>query len=229
MNALDRLHCAAQAAMAGRYEEALQEYIWFHHHALEENPALRGVRRSFALAYWLQLGEEYPPARQSLMSIRDQKAQQLLDGLEDRELFNDVASINRHAEEESATYRLFVSLRQASPELARNCAGIAMPAILKSGDYELARSYAPDPAASIDRIATKLNNDMQRAKEIPDVERRAARRDAHVRIYAKDVRMLLDIFRETGSCGLAETLRRRALDLVADDAARQKADELLGV
>lgn len=40
MTAQERLHVAHLAAIEGKHEEALTEYIWFHDHALEEQPSL---------------------------------------------------------------------------------------------------------------------------------------------------------------------------------------------
>ena len=39
-----------------------------------------GVRLSFALSYWEQLGEVYPPALTALKKTRDDKTALLLDG-----------------------------------------------------------------------------------------------------------------------------------------------------
>jgi hypothetical protein len=47
---------AAMSAKQGNYEEALRDHLWFHEHALEQVPALAGVRLSFALAAWVKLG-----------------------------------------------------------------------------------------------------------------------------------------------------------------------------
>ena len=44
-----------------RYAEALERFLWFHDHALEHNPGMAGVRLSFALSYWKNLGDVYPP------------------------------------------------------------------------------------------------------------------------------------------------------------------------
>ncbi len=96
MTAKERLRAARDAARDGRYAEALSEYIWFHNHALEEMPSLRGVRRSFALGYWLELAAAYPPARAALKGVRDEKTKRLLEGAEDWELFNDALPSIRH-------------------------------------------------------------------------------------------------------------------------------------
>jgi hypothetical protein len=59
------------------YEEALQRQIWYFNHALEYEPAQVGVRLSFALSDWVELGRTYPKARQVLVQIRDHDMQLL--------------------------------------------------------------------------------------------------------------------------------------------------------
>jgi hypothetical protein len=36
----------------GKHQEALDRFIWFHEHALENDRGMTGVRLSFALSYW---------------------------------------------------------------------------------------------------------------------------------------------------------------------------------
>jgi hypothetical protein len=42
--------------------------IWFYHHVLECDDALVGVRLSFVLGEWVELGGKYPPARDTATS-----------------------------------------------------------------------------------------------------------------------------------------------------------------
>ncbi|HTD86247.1 MAG TPA: serine/threonine-protein kinase, partial [Candidatus Binatia bacterium] len=64
---------AKEQRQHGEYEQALQRHIWYHNHALEFEPSLTGVRLSFALAEWIELGRRYPRARRALIEIRDEK------------------------------------------------------------------------------------------------------------------------------------------------------------
>ncbi|HKB15254.1 MAG TPA: hypothetical protein VKF62_04275, partial [Planctomycetota bacterium] len=48
----------------GKYEEALQKHIWIHEHSLEQDAAFVGVRLSYALSDWIELGAKYPKARE---------------------------------------------------------------------------------------------------------------------------------------------------------------------
>jgi hypothetical protein len=75
----------------GQYEEALQRHIWYHNHALEYDQGQTGVRLSFALSQWVELGRRYPKAKQALIEIRDCDTQKLAGGEGYFNLFRDYA------------------------------------------------------------------------------------------------------------------------------------------
>jgi hypothetical protein len=226
MNAHERFHLAVQMSQDGRYGEALREFEWFHHHALEEEPALRGVRLSYALESWLDLGRIYPEAMDSLLSVRDSKTRQLVQGTRTWDLFHDVVAINETLDQAIATYELFVAIRQQAPEFARECAHVAMPAILNSKDYPLARAYIPQPEASIQWVTARLNEDVDWAQKESD-ENREMRLDAFVHIYAEEISRILIVFRQTESAELAASLYELALRLVDDESVKARVGELL--
>src|SRR5687768_379355 len=74
----------------GKYQEALDRHLWFHDHALEHDEAMYGVRLSFALSSWQDLGKKYPPASKALEETRDKKAAVLKEGKGSKEIFHDV-------------------------------------------------------------------------------------------------------------------------------------------
>src|SRR5262245_56849046 len=139
MDPQERLKLAQAAADEGRYAEALREHIWIHEHALEHEPAFYGVRLSFALAYWVELAKVYPEARRALEEIRDRKIERLRRGEGDRGTFHDVESINEHLQCERSTSDLFTGMASDFPALASRCADLALAALVKTEDYELAR------------------------------------------------------------------------------------------
>ena len=85
-------------AMAKRYEDALAKHLWFHQNALKHEPALYGVRLSFALSYWEKLGNKYPPALASLKAVRDEARQAVttVKPKEAKELFHDFIAIRAY-------------------------------------------------------------------------------------------------------------------------------------
>lgn len=221
MTAQERLQAARMAAQEGRFSEALSEYIWFHEHALEERPSLHGVRLSFALGYWLELAEQYPPARAALQSVLDEKTARLERGDQDWELFNDVTAINRESGKDEATYDLFVLINKANPAFAARCVEVAMPAIVKAADFTLARSFIRDPEKSVEQLASRLIEGIEWANRSLHPERQADITDHKIRLYAEEVGMLTQIVHMSGDSERADALLEQAISLVGSPALQE--------
>ncbi len=125
----------------GHYEEALQRLTWYFNHVLEYDPDQVGVRRSFTLSDWVELGRSYPKARQALIDIRDQEIQNFIEStppsplLSDIsgaipgfsrvrkqsrfELFQDISSINGYLGDDDANRALIKTLVAKDPRLAQ--------------------------------------------------------------------------------------------------------------
>jgi hypothetical protein len=217
-NARDRLNAARQAAREGRHEEALRELLWFHHHALEENRALAGVRLSYALYYWLDLGKAYPPAQQALLDLREQKAQTLLRGEGDRSLFHDLSAIDDRLGQARATYDVYLALAERFPALAAECAKLALPAIVAAKDYLLADRIRSDPEARIRTSARMLRHDIQYIKHRRFT--RAPQRWASIKGYTESARRDAEITAGIGQQAEARRLLALAIDLIHDPSLR---------
>ncbi len=225
MNAHDRLHAAQAAAREGRHAAALREYVWFHDNALKEEPALYGVRLSFALAYWMDLAESYPEARRKLEEIRDRKTATLAAGKGDHALFHDVTSINRSLDEETETYRLFKKLLVSAPLNATAWGDLAREAIVKAGDFKLAAKYSDHPEDALLRYSASLNADV--ARPVADPTQRRRRLDAFAHIYADRVGMRIAILKGLGKIEDAEACRDWAIALVDSKPVRNSVRDLL--
>lgn len=219
MDIRNRYQRAQEAAREGRHEEALREYLWFHEHALEIEPSLYGVRLSFALAAWLDLGHAYPPALDALKRVRDEKTRRLLASEGGRELFHDVEAINEHLDDDEATYELFQKLQTVDPELASTCASLAMRAIVQARDYDLASRYIADPEEELRNWSVVLNEDIADLAKEPPQE--APVQDAYVHIYAERVRLLLAILNGVGERARAEAVHKAALESVDSVVVRE--------
>lgn len=153
-------------ARAGRYEDALAKHLWFHREALKVAPGFYGVRLSYALAFWTELGRRYPPALAALRGERDAAVARLRGGTGARNDFADVASINEHLDEEAATSELFGWLDANNPALARNAYGIAQRSLVQAKNYALAGKYL-DPKRSTEAMlrAYRTNLELSRRPE----------------------------------------------------------------
>lgn len=225
MNANDRYKNAQAAARQGRYEEALREHIWFHDHALDEERSLYGVRLSFALADWIELGKVYPPALVALRAIRDAKAIRLQNSDGNRALFHDVESINEWLKEHESTYQLFVHLLKMNPAMAQECVDLAMPSIVHAKDFDLARTFIKDPEGAVRKWSRLLNDDVaDLAREPP---RKAPVQEAYVHYYAQRVRLLLAVLNGVGDRALAESIRETAVTSIESLSVREAVDTAL--
>jgi hypothetical protein len=136
---------------AGRFHDALAKHLWFHHNALKYRPSLYGVRLSFALGSWAELGKKHPPALQALKDVRDETGTRIREGKGNREDFHDFSSINEVLGDEHTTAELFVWLDQNNSGLAKLSYDVAQRALIQTGQYQLCGKYI-DSKASVRMI-----------------------------------------------------------------------------
>jgi hypothetical protein len=181
---------AQRDTSAGHYEDALAKHAWYHENALKHQPSQSGVRRSFALSYWLELGKQYPPALKKLEDYRQEARKQTLASNE-KEVYHhfaDFAAISKRLEKDKEIVDLFVTLDEQHPKLAKRVYHVADDALIAAEKYALCGKY--------------LNGDKAIALEILKFE--------HNRELVKDPRFGADI----GEFG-ERTFRSEAPTLVA--------------
>jgi len=210
-NGLDR---ARRLADDGKYEEALQEHISFHDNILTTQPSMYGVRLSFALSEWVELGQKYPKALAALKDVRDKKTVRLAGGETNRDLFHDVASINDHLSEQDKTVALFRKIVTTNPTFARDVYDVAEEALVQKREFALAREYMGDPGRILDRAKTNYERSMAWAKR--QTQKRASE-EAFRNIFTDDVVRLILILKNTGDEASARKIQAEALQVVADD------------
>ena len=219
------LNRGRDAFWAGRYKEALDDFVWFHENALEHDRAYYGVRLSFALGNWKDLADVYPPAMEALESVRSRAARTLGTGAGGRHLFHDLVSINRELGKGRETYSLFCGLWRKHPDLAKQCRDLAVEAVVDAGDFELASKCLPHPEAYLLWLSDRLNDDLERKGVARHIEKR--RREAYVRNYCGDVKTGLRILKGLKNHGAAAAFREWAIALVRPRAARRMVVEQL--
>lgn len=149
---------------ASRYEAALAKHVWFHENALSIEPAFYGVRLSFALSYWHELAQKYPPALTKLQEIRDEAAREVLEGKDVRESFHDMAAINDTLEEDSLTKDTFQALDGKNPKAAKQVFDIAQPALVRAKAYSLCGKYV-EPKGDYAAMRENYRRGKQLAKD----------------------------------------------------------------
>lgn len=214
----DILNRGRTSALEGRHEEALRDLLWFHENALKHDRAYYGVRLSFAVGYWKELADLYPPALEALQSVKKQSEAALRRGEGGRDLFNDVVSINRELNRESDTYKLFLTLKRKHRASTRKFGDLAVEAIVGAGDFKLASECLPHPESYLLWLSDRLNDNLERKGVPRETARR--RRDAYVNNYCRDVRTTLKILKGLRNLDSAKAALEWAIALVRPKQAR---------
>lgn len=220
--ALEVLRQARNFVKSHEYAAALEKYIWFHHHALDIDRNLVGVRLSYAIEEWVALGQVYPPAKSALESLRDTKVKSLLQGTEDVRLFHDVASIDRALGQVERTRNLFQSIAGIDRAVAEKYFHIALESLVQTKDFGLARSFLLDPRKYIDQFVTPLNLAPQYSGRSPEIIQEFLER-----IYVKDVSLILRVFLGVGEDTVANEVRQYAVERVPDVQVRDRITQRL--
>lgn len=126
---------------AGRYQDALDRHVWYHDNALKLDKGQAGVRLSFALSYWMELGKAYPPALEKLKSIQNGLETQLSAGKGDAQQFQDYSAINKPLKEVKRTSDIFILLDEKYPAQAKMVFHVALPALVTTKEYALCGKY----------------------------------------------------------------------------------------
>lgn len=176
---------------AGRYQDALAKYVWFHHHALDHDRSYAGVRLAPALMSWYRLGKEYPPALEKLKEVRDHVGKQVLEGKTNaRQHFTDFAAINEQLGEEGRTVDTFISLDRKAPEIAKKLYDIAQSALVEAEKFALCGKYL-EPDKSYARMVELYRLNLEYVATVEPSERNRYERESVERRFIEKAATLI--------------------------------------
>jgi hypothetical protein len=217
------LNEAEADATSGRYAEALAKHVWFFENALKYAPAMSGVRLSFALSYWKELSEKYPPALVKLQAERDEAAAKVREAKDSRQSFNDFASINRELAEDGRTEELFLWLDANSPATASAVYSLAQPSLVRARKYDVCGKYL-DPDRSLERMVRSYAEDKKMAA---DSEFRELSSDFADKSLSNGVGTLVALLVVNGRTADAKRVADGALKARGDSAFRAQIESAL--
>lgn len=201
---------ARRFAKSGQYEYALERHVWFHNNACRIDPGYRGVRLSFALMNWVELGKKYPKAMEKLKSIKKNKTSRLYEGEFDLYLFQDVATINRYIGEIESTVELFKHFDQVDTKFAESIYCVADEDLFKFEEYSLSRKYLGNPMDRLDLARRQYQSGIKfavsKGNHIPT-------REAYENIFKDEVKRIVIILDKNGERELALKIQSEALKI----------------
>jgi hypothetical protein len=179
---------------------------------------MSGVRLSFALSYWKQLGDVYPPAKEAMVETRDRKTKEIENGNGTFALFHDVMALNRTLDEESKTVDLFRHLDQKQPKLAKQCWNIAKEAVISAKEYNLAKKY-------IDNLINEFIKVKAEYEHLTTLYKNKDICGEHFKVWnenhlVKQSLLLIEVAVALGDQKAAKEIQKRALAVVDDHRLR---------
>jgi len=184
---------------AGDYAVALEQHLAFHE-ASANAPGMAAVRLSFALIDWLSLAERYPPARDALVTLKDNDKALLLAGEGDLTHFRDFAAINQALELQEESVEVFLSLEERFPAQATIYYLVLEDQLFEREDYEVIARHIGDPLRKYETL--RYTRDLAVRGAGPD----SPLREALDRRFVSGVRNLLRFL-------VAQERREEALDI----------------
>lgn len=202
----------------GQYQEALTRFVWFHEHALEEEPGMYGVRLSFALMYWKELGESYPPARDAMLALRDRQTAAVQAGEAKPGVFHEVVALNRTLEEDERTVELFEKLDAERPEAAKGVWEMAKTPLFAAKRYDLIAKYLGSPVKEFIKVKAlhDLNTSMYDDERFKDPHFR----EFNESNFVEESLRLIEIALETGDTAAALEIQEKAVAVIDDARLR---------
>ena len=221
------LEAARKFYVEGKYEQALERHVWFHENALRIDESYHGVRLSFALADWTELGEKYPAAIERLREIRDKDTLSLLAGQNNWDAFCDVQAINEELGEVDSTVSLFKSLDRERPIFATEVYDVVVGDLLATNEFSLARKYLSEPMSEYELAKKGLERGLAMSHGNNDQYQQSFQR-----IFSRRVVQIIDILDSTGDAVTARSIQKLALQeiscpLIKDALEHQKTEQVV--
>ncbi len=135
---------ARQAFGARDYPRALELYEWFFDHALDDpKSGLSGVRLSYCLDGWMQLGQVFEPARVKLEQRRLQSIQDL-ERTRKSDKFHEFMAICEFTGVPHLAVDQFLEYHRSDRELASIVFGYAKDKLVASEQWQVCSAYIHD-------------------------------------------------------------------------------------
>ncbi|MFZ6799187.1 hypothetical protein [Undibacterium sp. Di24W] len=210
---------AREAACNKDYPIALDRYRWFYDNALRLNESYYGVRLSYCLMEWARLGQEFPPALEALISLKE-RTLSAFRASKSRRSFHEFASICQVLSCSEEAYQEFrvVSDKELSASLFRHvyryCAS--------NGMLDICREYLDNGYSQYREALELLDHMLNFSNEQAEGEARESLLHTGVVEFKREISWLLAMLRhaqaldeyESAMTVLESDLRERKLETV---------------
>jgi hypothetical protein len=219
---------ASADARAGRYEDALAKHLWYHENAEKFDSGQTGVRRSFALSYWYNLGADYAPALAKFEETREGARKNVLEGKHSKHVWNafaDYASMSEQLGEEQKIAELFLELRDKNEKHAKRVYHLAERALVDAERFDVCGEFL-DAKRAMEREIKGYEMNLKFAKE-REGEHGERLRDFGEQKFRHDAATIVVILAKNGKTDEAKELAQQARDAWDDKQLNEALDQAL--
>ncbi|HTD03970.1 hypothetical protein [Undibacterium sp.] len=200
---------AREALRVQDYPLALELYEWFFDHAMDDGSSgYYGVRLSYCLDEWAQLGRVFELARTKLEQRRAQSIQEL-ERTRDARKFHDFVAICRYTDAMGLAIDTFLECRNSDRELAKDMFLFIKDDLAAAGQWEVCSAYIENADDAYVTALMKLDNSLEFSQKHP--ERGGGEFELHVKgAYVKNVTYLVTVLTHTHRTDEAQRICQRA-------------------
>lgn len=207
------LHEASGDTRDEQFDVALAKFLWFHENAVRYQRSLSAVRRSFALAYWIELAEMYQPAMDAFLATRDRTEDRFRLDYSSYDLFADISSMNQRLGDEQRTADLFCDAAAVSHDRATRYYHVAERSLVACGRY---RECAPflecdkrfHHAVNVYQMTLERESRPRKGRPLPKTA---------LKRFTNDVATLTALLSVNDMMPAAESIRDRASKVVTSE------------
>jgi hypothetical protein len=212
-------------AQAQRYEDALAKHLWYHENAEKFDKGQGGVRRSFALSYWYDLGADYAPALAKFEETREAARKEVLEGKHPQHVWNafaDYASMTEKVGEEKKIAELFLELREKSAKHAKKVYHLAEQPLVDAERFDVCGEYL-----NAELAMERAIDGYQRNMKLADEKFGEKHRSFGEQNFRHDAATVVVILAKNGKVDEAKELAQQARGAWDDEQLNAALDQAL--
>jgi len=134
------LNEAREAFRNKEYSRALEKYEWFFENSIQIKRSYYGVRLSYCLSEWVELGTEHPPALEALENKKKEALASFIKS-KSRNDFHDYSSICFAIGCSGEAVEVFRELRSTDFELSKELFTFVYEKLARNSEWALCREY----------------------------------------------------------------------------------------
>lgn len=202
---MDDLQNIRKLTQEKKYPEALAAHQQFFE-ASRSASGMGGVRLSFALYDWIDLGKAYPPAMDALNDLSASHRKIILEGKSDFDMFHEYKAINEVLSKNKETVETFVELETKFPKQSEHYYLAMKDILVQEEQLDVIARNANDPIYEYERLRNNREHSLsQLRKNNTSYSLKSINKD-----FESDVKKLVDVTLKIGMRDEAEEIKRRA-------------------